>query len=291
MRKEILDQPNAVARTLSGRLDRRFHTTHLGGLELDARQLLEISRVKLLGCGSAYYAGIAGAHLIESLARIPASAEAAAEFRYRNPVIERDTLYVAISQSGETLDTLMAVEEVRRRGGRVLGIVNVVGSSVARQVDGGIYIHAGPEVSVASTKAYTCTVTALALLAVHLGRVRDLSPQRGRDIIAALDRLPAQIQIALDCEDAIKTIAEKYAQVNNAFYIGRGVGFPKALRSSRRSRTSTPRPIRHQSSSMGHSRWSAQKHQPWWCCRMMACLINQSPRCRRFVPAKARSLR
>jgi len=229
MLKEILDQPEAVARTLSGRLDRRFHTTHLGGLDLDARALLEVGRVKLLGCGSAYYAAMAGAHLIESLARIPAAAEPAAEFRYRNPVIERDTLYVAISQSGETLDTRMAVEEVRRRGGRVLGVVNVVGSSIARQVDGGIYIHAGPEVSVASTKANTCTVAALALLAVHLGRVRDLSPERGRSIIAALERLPEQIQTALGTREAVKVIAEKYAGVSNAFYIGRGVGYPIAL--------------------------------------------------------------
>jgi glucosamine--fructose-6-phosphate aminotransferase (isomerizing) len=170
MYKEILDQPVAIGRTLSGRLDRQFHTAHLGGLNLDAGELLDVKRVKLLGCGSAYYAGITGAHLIESLARIPASAEPAAEFRYRNPVIERDTLYVAVSQSGETIDTSMAVQEVRRCGGRVLGIVNVVGSSIAREADGGIYMHAGPEVAVASTKAYTCSLVALALLALQLGR-------------------------------------------------------------------------------------------------------------------------
>jgi glucosamine--fructose-6-phosphate aminotransferase (isomerizing) len=170
MYKEILDQPEAVSRTLGGRLDRQFHTAHLGGLNLEAGELLDVKRVKLLGCGSAYYAGITGAHLIESLARIPASAEPAAEFRYRNPVIERDTLYVAVSQSGETIDTSMAVQEVRRCGGRVLGIVNVVGSSIAREADGGIYMHAGPEVAVASTKAYTCSLVALALLALQLGR-------------------------------------------------------------------------------------------------------------------------
>ena len=154
-----------------------FATAHLGGIDLDARTALAIRRVELLGCGTAYYAGLAGAQLIEDIARIPADAEPAAEFRYRNPVIERDTLYVAISQSGETADTLAAVQEVKRRGGRVLALVNVVGSTIARECDG-IYLHAGPEVSVASTKAFTSMLAALALLALHLGRVRDLGPGR-----------------------------------------------------------------------------------------------------------------
>ena len=229
MHKEILDQPEAVARTLSGRLDHHFHTAHLGGLDLDPRELLDVKRVKLLGCGSAYYAGLAGAHLIESLVRIPASAEPAAEFRYRNPVIEHDTLYVAISQSGETIDTLMAVQEVRQSGGRVLGIVNVVGSSIAREVDGGIYMHAGPEVSVASTKAYTCSLVCLALLALHLGRARDLSPEQGRRLIEAMERLPAGIETALAAESHVEAIARRYADSRSAFYIGRGPGFPIAL--------------------------------------------------------------
>ena len=229
MRKEIFDQPEAVARTLSGRLDHHFHTAHLGGLNLDPRELLDVKRVKLLGCGSAYYAGLAGAHLIESLVRIPASAEPAAEFRYRNPVIERDTLYVAISQSGETIDTLMAVQEVRQSGGRVLGVVNVVGSSIAREVDGGIYMHAGPEVSVASTKAYTCSLVCLALLALHLGRARDLSPEQGRRLIDAMERLPAGIEAALAAESHLEAIARRYADSRSAFYIGRGPGFPIAL--------------------------------------------------------------
>lgn len=229
MRKEILDQPEAVARALSGRLDHRFNTAHLGGLNLDARELLSIRRIKLLGCGSAYYAGQVGAHLIESFARIPADAEPAAEFRYRNPVIEQDTLYVAISQSGETLDTLMAVQEVRRRGGRVLGVVNVVGSSIAREVDGGVYIHAGPEVSVASTKAYTSTVVALTLLALHVGRIRDLSPERGRTIIRTLETLPESLSEVLDNEDYIRDLAVRYAHSSNAFFIGRALGYPIAL--------------------------------------------------------------
>ena len=229
MYKEILDQRDAVVRTLGGRLNHQFHTAHLGGLNLDAGELLDVKRVKLLGCGSAYYAGITGAHLIESLARIPASAEPAAEFRYRNPVIERDTLYVAVSQSGETIDTLMAVQEVRRCGGRVLGIVNVVGSSIAREADGGIYIHAGPEVAVASTKAYTCSLVALALLALQLGRTRDLSPEQGRRLVEAMERLPDDIEAALATEPRVKAIALRYAHCASAFFIGRGPGFPIAL--------------------------------------------------------------
>ena len=234
MYKEILDQRDAVVRTLGGRLNHQFHTAHLGGLNLDAGELLDVKRVKLLGCGSAYYAGITGAHLIESLARIPASAEPAAEFRYRNPVIERDTLYVAVSQSGETIDTLMAVQEVRRCGGRVLGIVNVVGSSIAREADGGIYIHAGPEVAVASTKAYTCSLVALALLALQLGRTRDLSPEQGRRLVEAMERLPADIEAALATEPQVKAIALRYAHCTSAFFIGRGPGFPIALEGAQR---------------------------------------------------------
>src|SRR5437899_10093338 len=175
MRKEIAEQPEAVGRTLSGRLEPRFQTTHLGGLELAAHELLDIRRVKILGCGSAHIAGCIGAHLIEQLARLPAHAEPASEFRYRNPVIEPDTLYVAVSQSGETFDTLAAVQEVKRKGGRVLGIVNVVGSTIARECGRGIYLHAGPEIAVVSTKTFTCTAVPFALLAIHLGRRRDLS--------------------------------------------------------------------------------------------------------------------
>ena len=144
MHKEIREQPDAAERVLRGRLDERFGTAHLGGLNMDARETRAIRRVKVLGCGSAYYVGQMGAGLVEELARIPADAEAASEFRYRNPIIEPDTLYVAVSQSGETIDTLLAVQEIRRKGGRVIGLVNVVGSAIARECDGGIYLHAGP---------------------------------------------------------------------------------------------------------------------------------------------------
>ncbi len=228
MRKEMLEQPAATERALRGRLDERFGTAHLGGLELDARELRAIRRVKILGCGSAYYVGQMGATLIEELARVPADAEAASEFRYRNPVIEPDTLYVAVSQSGETVDTLLAVEEIRRKGGRVVGLVNVVGSAIARACDGGIYLHAGPEVAVASTKALTTMYVGFALLALQLGRVRDLSIADGRRLIAGLERLPAQIQEVLETEDALAEIAGRLAEAESLFFVGRVRGFPVA---------------------------------------------------------------
>jgi len=224
MRKEIGEQADAVRRTLSGRLDARFSTTHLGGLELDARDLLDIRRVKILGCGAAYLSGRIGAHLIEQLARLPADAEPASEFRYRNAVIERDTLYIAVSQSGETFDTLAAVQEIKRKGGRIMGVVNVVGSTIARECGRGIYLHAGPEVAVVSTKTFTCTAVALALLAIHLGRLRDLSVANGARLIAALQVLPDRIAALLDREPEIATLAGRFAGVEHAFYIGRAAG-------------------------------------------------------------------
>ena len=227
--KEILDQPQTAQQTLSGRLDERFSTAHLGGLNLSARDLIGIKRITILGCGSALYAGMAGANMIESLARIPVVAEPAAEFRYRNPVIEQETLYIVVSQSGETFDTLAALREVQRKGGFVLGIVNSVGSTIAREVDGGIYMHAGPEVSVASTKAYTSMLTAFALLALLLGRSRDVSPQQGNSIIADLKKLPDNLSHALALEPNIAKVAEKYKSSHSAFYIGRTNGFPIAL--------------------------------------------------------------
>ncbi|MGN6599739.1 MAG: SIS domain-containing protein, partial [Actinomycetes bacterium] len=169
-----------------------------------------------------------GAELVESLARIPARAEAASEFRYRNPVVEPDTLYVAISQSGETADTIATVQELRRKGGRVIGMVNVVGSTLARECDGGIYLHAGPEVSVTSTKAYTSMYVAAALLALHLGRVRDLSPSDGARIIAGLKALPDQIRAILDQESQIADVAKELAQSHDVMYVGRMRGWPVA---------------------------------------------------------------
>jgi glucosamine--fructose-6-phosphate aminotransferase (isomerizing) len=228
MHKEMLEQPEAAERVLRGRLDERFGTAHLGGLGMDPRETRAIRRVKVLGCGSAYYVGQMGASLIEELARIPADAEAASEFRYRDPVIEPDTLYVAVSQSGETLDTLLAVQEVRRKGGRVVGLVNVVGSAIARECDGGIYLHAGPEVAVASTKALTNMFLGFALLALQLGRVRDLSIADGRRLVAGLDALPGQLAQVLEREEELARVAVQLAEAESLFFVGRVRGFPVA---------------------------------------------------------------
>jgi glucosamine--fructose-6-phosphate aminotransferase (isomerizing) len=228
MYKEIQEQPAAAERVMQGRLDERFATAHLGGLNLDPRETRGIRRVKILGCGSAYYVGQLGATLIEDLARIPADAEPASEFRYRSPVIEPETLYVAVSQSGETADTLLAVQEIKRKGGRVVGVINVVGSSIARACDGGIYLHAGPEVAVASTKALTNMSIAFALLAVHLGRVRDLSAADGQRLIRGLQALPAQISETLTLEASIDQLAGRLAAAESLFFLGRVRGYPVA---------------------------------------------------------------
>jgi glucosamine--fructose-6-phosphate aminotransferase (isomerizing) len=229
MHKEIHEQPVAVEKALAGRLDRRFATAHFGGIELSPRDALALRRIKVLGCGSAFYAGLAGAQIIEGLTRIPADAETASEFRYRNPVIEPDALYVAVSQSGETFDTLAAVQEIRRKGGRVIGIINTPGSTIARECESGIYLHAGPEVSVTSTKTFTSTLVVFALLALHLGRIRDVGPADGIRLIRALEELPAQIDEVLANEKAIAVIADDLARVSSAFYIGRVRSYHVAL--------------------------------------------------------------
>ncbi len=228
MHKEIHEQPRTVRQSVLCRLEARFATAHLGGLNLDAREIRAVRRVHVIGCGSAFYAAEAGADLIESLARVPARAEAASEFRYRNPVVEPDALYVAVSQSGETADTIAAVQELRRKGGRVIGVVNVVGSTVARECEGGIYLHAGPEVSVTSTKAYTAMYVAFALLALHLGRVRDLSPADGRRIIDGLCALPDQIEDVLAQEERIAALGRELSAHRSVLYVGRVRGWPVA---------------------------------------------------------------
>jgi glutamine---fructose-6-phosphate transaminase (isomerizing) len=228
MRKEIHEQPDALRRALRGRLDDRFATARLGGISLDARQLRNIKNVKFLGCGSAYYAGQMGAALVEELARIPADAEPASEFRYRSPVVDPDTLYVAVSQSGETIDTLMAVQELKRKGGQVIGAVNVVGSAIGRECGHGIFLHAGPEVAVASTKALTNMAVNFALLALLLGRVRDMSAANGQRIVHGLRNLPEQVNRMLNAEEDIATIAHQYATADHMFFIGRVRGWPVA---------------------------------------------------------------
>ncbi|WP_181765875.1 glutamine--fructose-6-phosphate transaminase (isomerizing) [Streptomyces albidus (ex Kaewkla and Franco 2022)] len=232
MHKEIAEQADAVDRVLRGRIDERFATVHLGGLNLDAREARRMRRVKILGCGSAYHAGMIGAQMIEELARVPADAEPASEFRYRNAVVDPDTLYIAVSQSGETYDTLAAVQELKRKGARVLGVVNVVGSAIARETDGGVYVHAGPEVCVVSTKCFTNTAVAFALLALHLGRIRDLSVADGKRIIAGLRRLPEQIDEIMRAEDEIKKLAADYAEAKSMMFVGRVRGYPVAREAS-----------------------------------------------------------
>ncbi|MFE3774930.1 glutamine--fructose-6-phosphate transaminase (isomerizing) [Streptomyces sp. NPDC059122] len=232
MHKEISEQAEAVDRALRGRIDDRFSTVHLGGLNLDAREARAVRRVKILGCGTSYHAGQIGAQMIEELARIPSDAEPASEFRYRNPVVDPDTLYVAVSQSGETYDVLAAVQELKRKGARVLGLVNVVGSAIARETDGGIYVHAGPEVCVVSTKCFTNMVVSFALLALHLGRIRDLSVADGKRIIEGLRKLPGQIDEILKGEDEIKELSAQYADAKSMMFIGRVRGYPVAREAS-----------------------------------------------------------
>lgn len=227
--KEIEEQPDVLTRVLRGRLDDRFATAVLNGLNLEPRALLQFRRIKVLGCGSAYLSGRMGASMIERLARLPVDAEPAAEFRYRNPIIETDTLYLAVSQSGETYDTLAAVQEIQRKGGTVRGIVNVVGSSIARACDGGIYLHAGPEIAVVSTKTFAATLMVFALLALYIGRLRDLSPADGTRIIAALRALPEQLGGLMEQRALYQEHAVWLARFANAYFVGRNEGYALAM--------------------------------------------------------------
>ena len=226
--KEIHEQPDAVRRAVAGRLDTRFSTARLGGIDLDPRALRGVRRVTFLGCGSAYYAGQIGAALVEELARIPADAEPAGEFRYRNPLVDPDTLYVAVSQSGETADTLAAVQELQRKGGRVIGAVNVIGSAIARECGSGVFLHSGPEVSVASTKAFTNMSVSFAMLALLLGRVRDLSAAHGTRILEGLRALPGHIETALASSEDVAAVAKQFADARSMFFLGRVRGWPVA---------------------------------------------------------------
>jgi glucosamine--fructose-6-phosphate aminotransferase (isomerizing) len=215
---------------MRGRLQLSEGTAILGGLShIDEEGWRAFDRVVLTACGTSWHAALVGEYLLEDVTRIPVEVEYASEFRYRNPVIDDKTLMFAISQSGETADTLAAVREGQRRGGRVLGIVNVVGSSIARATDGGIYIHAGPEIGVASTKAFTCQLTVLSLLTLFLGRRRHMSAERGRQIAEAMWTLPEKLQQVLERDDLIREIAEKYCEATNFLYLGRGLNFPVAL--------------------------------------------------------------
>ena len=229
MLKEIFEQPETVANTMRGRLILEDGTSKLGGINMSHDELMNIDQVIITACGTSWHSALIGEMMIEDFARIPTEVEYASEFRYRNPIITPRTLCIVISQSGETADTLAAMREAKRRGARTLGLVNVVGSTIAREDDGGVYLHAGPEIGVASTKAFTSQVVALALFALKLGRKRTLSVMRGREVAQALADLPKQIQSILDRAGEIETIAESFKDVHNFLYLGRGYNFPAAL--------------------------------------------------------------
>lgn len=229
MEKEIFEQPESIGRALSGRLDPEFATGKLGGLNLSPQQLHAVERIKIIAAGTSWHAGLVGAYLLESVARIPAVAELASEIRYRNPVVEPNTLFLAVSQSGETADTLYAMREVRRKGGTVLGICNVVGSTIARESDGGVYVHSGPEIAVASTKAFTSQLAAFYTLTLLLARMHDMSPQEGRRFMEALKSVPDKVAETLTLRDQIQGIAKKYAKARDFLFMGRNLMYPLAL--------------------------------------------------------------
>ena len=229
MLKEIHEQPQALANAIRGRLLEKDGTTRLSGIRMTSAEIARISRITIAACGTSYYAGMVGKYFFEDLAGLSTDIEQAAEFRYRNPIIERDTLLLAISQSGETADTIEAVREGMRKGATVLGICNVVGSTIARETGRGVYLHAGPEIGVASTKAFTAQVAVLAMLAIAFGRARRLSGSTGRNLVRELLRAPEVASAVLEQEPAIKVIAEKYARAEHMFYLGRGYMYPVAL--------------------------------------------------------------
>jgi glucosamine--fructose-6-phosphate aminotransferase (isomerizing) len=229
MLKEIYEQPEALENAMRGRLSDTELSAHFGGLNLDNRQLRSAERLVLTGCGTSYHAALIGEYLIEEFARLPVEVEYASEFRYRNPPTERNTIVLAISQSGETADTLAALRESKRKGHPTLALCNVVGSSIAREADGGIYLHAGAEVGVASTKAFTSQVLTLAMLALHLGRLRHLSSIQGGRMLNELRAIPEAVRQALDCDDAVRQLAEQYCHANDVLYLGRQYLYPVAL--------------------------------------------------------------
>jgi glutamine---fructose-6-phosphate transaminase (isomerizing) len=229
MLKEIFEQPQTIRDSFRGRILSEAGDVKLGGIELTDWELRNIRRIIILACGTSWHAGLVGEYLIEEYAHIPVEVEYASEFRYRSPIIDPGTLCLVISQSGETLDTLEAMREAKRKGAKVLGITNVVGSTIARESECGVYIHAGPEIGVASTKAFTSQVTILALFTILLGRRNILSADRGTQMLTELERLPELIQTVLDQSDKIKEIAEDLANHHNCLYLGRGVNFPIAL--------------------------------------------------------------
>ena len=229
MHKEIHEQPEALSNAIRGRLIEKDGTTKLSGIRMTSADLVRINRVAIAACGTSYYAGMVGKYYFEDLAGVPSDIEQAAEFRYRNPIMERDTCLLAISQSGETADTIEAVREAVRKGATVLGICNVVGSTIARESGRGVYIHAGPEIGVASTKAFTCQIVVLAMLSIAFGRARRMSSAMGNDLVREIKRVPSLVEAVLEQEQEIQRVAEKYAKAEHMFFLGRGYMYPAAL--------------------------------------------------------------
>jgi glucosamine--fructose-6-phosphate aminotransferase (isomerizing) len=229
MLKEIFEQPGAIRDAMRGRLSAEESTAKLGGLNMSSRELREVERVVLTGCGSAFHTALVGEYLIENLAHLPTECEFASEFRYRNMPMNKDTLVFAISQSGETIDTLAALRESKRKGHRTLGICNNVGSTIARESDGGVYMHAGPEIGVAATKSFTSQITCLTLLALLLGRIRHLSSSQGIDAIQGLESLPDKVRQVLAESETIRDLAVKYADAAGFLFFGRQFNYPIAL--------------------------------------------------------------
>jgi len=229
MLKEIFEQPLTLRDAIRGRLNYIDGTARLSGLNLQYEQLQHINRIIFLACGTSWHAGLSGEYMIEENAGIPVEVEYASEFRYRSPIIQDGTIVFAISQSGETADTLAAMREAKRKGATVLGICNVVGSSIARDTDGGVYIHAGPEIGVASTKAFTSQIMVLSLISLLLARMRNMPSERGREVIQHLQEIPEKVEETLKKEDEVKKIAQLYHKKDNFLYLGRGINFPVAL--------------------------------------------------------------
>jgi glucosamine--fructose-6-phosphate aminotransferase (isomerizing) len=229
MEKEIFEQPESIKRAMSGRIDFEQATAHLGGLNMSTRELLNVQRVRIVAAGTSFHAGMVGMYLLESVARIPCTVEISSELRYRNPIVEPGSLHFAISQSGETADTLYAMRELQRKGATVLGICNVVGSTIARESDGGVYIHSGPEIAVASTKAFTSQIAVFYLFTLLLSRMRDMSFEAGREFIQNLQSLPAKIETILARAKAIQALARRYCHYKDFLFLGRGINYPVAL--------------------------------------------------------------
>ena len=229
MLKEIFEQPETIENCMRGRLLLEEGTSKLGGLNMTDDELLKIDNIVITACGTSWHSALIAEHMLEELTRVPVEVEYASEFRYRNPIVNNRTLCIVISQSGETADTLAAMREAKNRGARTYGVVNVVGSTIARETDGGIYVHAGPEIGVASTKAFTSQVVALALFTLKLGRLKEVSVVRGREIIEALQALPGQVKQILDRAEEIEALAEEFKRAQNFLYLGRGYNFPTAL--------------------------------------------------------------